>query len=69
MTDDELGKLLRTARPPTEDAAARRDLWPAVVKRLNERPRWSLIDIGLATGAAAAVLVVPQWLWLLVYHL
>ena len=69
MNDDQLGKLLRAALPPTQDSAARRDLWPSIVQRLNERPRWSLIDVALGAAAAAALLMFPEWLRLLVYHL
>jgi len=69
MTDDRLGQLLRAVLPPTQDSAAPRDLWPSLVERLNERPRWSLIDLGLGAAAAAALLMFPEWLGPLVYHL
>ena len=69
MTDDELGRLLRAARPPIRDSAARRDLWPPLVERLNRRPRWSLLDLGLGTAAAVALLMFPERLGLLMYHL
>jgi hypothetical protein len=51
------------------DSVARRDLWPPLVARLKERPRWSLIDVGLAAAAAVALLMFPEWLWLLAYHI
>jgi hypothetical protein len=69
VNDERLGELLRAALPPTQGGAARRDLWPSLVERLNGRPRWSLIDVGIGIAAAAALLTFPEWLWPLVYHL
>jgi hypothetical protein len=69
MTDDPFEELLRAALPPTEDTAVRRDAWPALVDRLSERPRWSLIDAGLGVAAASALLMFPEWVVPLVYHL
>ena len=68
MSDDRLGELLRAAMPPTADTA-HRNVWPDLVVRLDRRPRWTVLDIGLAAAAAAALLMFPEWLWLLVYHL
>jgi hypothetical protein len=64
-----LGELLRAAMPPTRDGTSHRDVWPNLVDRLESRPRWSMLDVGLAAAAAAALLMFPEWLWLLVYHL
>ena len=69
MTDDRLTELLRRALPPPEDDGPRRDLWPRMAARFDERPRWSYIDLGLAAAAAIALAVFPEWLWLLAYHL
>jgi hypothetical protein len=69
MTDDRLEQVLRAALPPTQDSAAPRDLWPSLVERLDGRPRWSLIDLGLGAAAALALLMFPEWLGPLVYHL
>lgn len=68
LIDDALGKLLREARPPIRDDAPRRDVWPSLVERLDERTRWSLTDVGLGIAAVVALLMFPGWLWLL-YHL
>ena len=68
MTDDRLGTLLRGALPPTRPGASRRDLWPLVAKRLDERPRWSWIDSALSAAVTVSLLSFPEWLWLLVYH-
>lgn len=80
MTDDRLGELLRAAMPPTRDRTSpgnadrgvpvdRRDVWPDLVARLEGAPRWTMLDLGLAAAAAIALLMFPEWLWLLVYHL
>ena len=69
MNDERLGQLLRAALPPTADSGARRDLWPSLVERLNVRPRWSLIALGLGIAAAIALLLFPEWLGPLAYHL
>ncbi len=69
MTDDRFDELLRTALPPTSDSTAQRDVWPLLVERLNRRTRLSAIDLGLAAAAVIALLMFPEWLWLLAYHL
>ena len=69
MTDERLQKLLRAALPPTEDVGARHDLWRSLAQRLDEKPRWSVLDVALGAAAAVALLLFPEWLWLLVYHL
>lgn len=69
MTDEQLAERLRAALPPTRNVAARRDLWPVLMERLEERPRWSLLDLGLCAGVAVALFVFPEWLLPLVYHL
>jgi hypothetical protein len=68
--DDRLERLLRSAVPPTI-AAARpsRDLWPAIVHCRRAPVRWSWLDLGLAVVVAVALLMFPDRLWLLAYHL
>lgn len=67
MTDERLEQLLRAAMPPA--GALQRDLWPAVIDRLDRRQRWSSLDLGLAAAVAVTLLMKPEWLWLLAYHL
>jgi len=69
MTDDRLGELLRAAIPPSGDEQSRRDAWPDLVARLERAPRWTMLDLGLAAAAAIALLMFPEWLWVLAYHL
>jgi hypothetical protein len=69
MTDDRLQELLRGAMPPVDRAEPSPDAWPSLLSRLDQPPRWSLFDVGLAAAAAVALLLNPEWLWLLAYHL
>lgn len=70
MTDDSrLLALVRSAVPtPLVTAVPSRDLWPLVVKRSEERPKWSWLDVGLATGVAIALAIWPDVLLRLAYH-
>jgi hypothetical protein len=70
MTDDRLGDLLRAAMPPPDDnPASRLDRWPDLVARIERRARWTVFDFGLAAAAACGLLMFPEWLWLLAFHL
>ena len=68
MTDDRLGQLLRTAMPAPDDEPPR-DVWAVVEDRLDRGPRWSLLDLGLAAAVIVALLLNPEWIWVLAYHL
>ena len=69
MTDDHLEELLRAALPPTSDDGPSRDLWPLLATRVDRAARWTILDVSLAAAVAIALLVFPEWLWLLAYHL
>ena len=69
MTDERLAKLLRAALPPTQDVSSRNDAWPELARRLDEQSRWSRLDVSLGIAAAVALVLFPERLWLLVYHL
>jgi len=66
--DDRLRHLLRSALPPA-DRSSSRDLWPLVVDRIEAPIGWSWLDLGLAAAVTLALLMFPDWLWLLAYHL
>ena len=68
MTERRLNELLRSALPPAVDDA-HRDVWPEVVERLDRHAHWSLVDVGLAAAATLALLLNPDWIWLIAYHL
>ena len=69
MTDEQLQELVRASLPPAQTDGPTRDLWPLFASRLEERPRWSYVDLGLAAAAAVALAIFPEWFWLLAYHL
>ena len=75
MTDEErLAELLRRAVPPVsfdvlDDARAPHDLWPRVARCLQPSPRWSPLDLALAAVVAIALILFPQALWLIAYHM
>ena len=75
MTDEErLAELLRRAMPPVRfdgltDEHPSRDLWPRVARRLQPSPRWSPLDLALAAAVAIALMLFPQALWLIAYHM
>ncbi len=70
MIDDErLGRLLRSALPPTDAGATSHDLWPRVESRCRTPVAWSWLDLGLALAVALVLVLFPDRLWLLAYHL
>lgn len=69
MTDERLKELLNRGLPPSPHDGPSRDVWPEIASRLDQRARWSYVDLGLAAAAATALAVFPEWLWLLAYHL
>jgi len=68
MNDERLQALLQAAVPPVS-AAEPRDVWALLADRMDRRTRWSPIDVGLAAAAAAALVIFPEWVLLLAYHL
>lgn len=68
---DRLKRLLQQALPPVEtDPEPARDLWPAMLRRLEERPPavpW--FDWALAGGLAALFVVFPAAIPVLLYYL
>jgi ABC-type phosphate transport system auxiliary subunit len=70
MTDDDrVRALLRAAAQPVTDARPTRDLWPLVVNRVEGGATWSWLDFGLAAAVTIALLMFPNLLLLLAYHL
>ena len=67
--EEEIRAALRTAFPPV-DAELRRDLWPAMLRRLEEpAQRIPWYDWALAGGLAGATVFFPKLILLLAYHL
>jgi hypothetical protein len=67
--DDRLRGLLRSAlaAPPVDRPV--RDLWPDVVERMRRPQAWTWIDMAVAAVVASALLLFPESLLLLSYHL
>jgi hypothetical protein len=65
-------RLLRQALPRIEDdAELDHDLWPAMLRKLEERRKVNVpwFDWVLAGGLAALLAVFPAWIPLLLYYL
>jgi hypothetical protein len=69
MNDDELIRRLRAALPAVGGTGPSRDLWPSVVARAGQGPRWSRLDTGVAALVVIALWLFPEWFWFLAYHL
>jgi hypothetical protein len=69
MDDNELTSMVRSAFPPTPDAGPSRDLWPRVVDRMRSRPEPDWIEIALAALVVLLLMIFPEWLSVLAYHL
>jgi hypothetical protein len=77
MNNDEISKemkdLLKQAVAPVQDDELRRDLWPQMLRKLDDHPlpihsvTW--FDWALASLAAAALLFFPGIIPALFYHL
>jgi hypothetical protein len=66
---EDIGRILRKAIPPA-DTELRRDLWPRMLRRLEEPPSavpW--LDWALVALIAAWVLLFPEAIPVLLYHL
>jgi hypothetical protein len=67
--DQEIRSLLKKAFPPV-DPVPKRDLWPAVLRRLDERGAatpW--YDWAMAAVLAGLLVAFPQFIPVLFYHL
>ena len=68
--DNELKALLKQALPPVQDKELQRDLWPQMLRRLDEQPlRVPWFDWVLAALLAASLLLFPGTIPALLYHL
>jgi hypothetical protein len=66
---DRLEDLLRAALPPAAAGEPGPDLWPRVVERLDASPAMSWVDLWLVAIVAITLLMFPEGLFLLAYHL
>jgi hypothetical protein len=71
MTDREekLRELLGKAFQPPANAGPSGDLWPRMLRKLDEGERWHWLDWLLVAVAAAWIVVFPEVIPSLLYHL
>lgn len=71
MNDERIRELLRNAVPPVRTPELRRDLWPAMREKLDQRAviRFSWFDAALAAALALALILVPRLIPALLYQL
>jgi len=68
--EDRIKQLLQDALPPVNDDAPPRDLWPAMLRRLDARPiapPW--FDWALAGGLVVFALASPASIPVFLYYL
>lgn len=68
--NNDLKSLLKDALPPVQHTELHRDLWPQMLRRLDQQPlRVPWFDWALAAVLVACLLVFPETLPALLYHL
>jgi hypothetical protein len=68
--DEEFRELLKEAMPAVADAELRRDLWPDMLKKLDEQPvRVPWFDWALAALLGVALFLFPGAIPAVLYHL
>ncbi len=66
--DEQIAKLLRQAVPPV-NAELPRDLWPQMLRRMDERTVIPWFDWALGGAAALWMCFTPHLIPILLYHL
>ena len=70
LDEKELQARLKREFHPCKNAELQRDLWPEMLRRLDARPlRVPWFDWALAAAVAAALLLFPTAIPVLLYHL
>lgn len=68
--DQKLRELLKSALPPVGDAVLRRDLWPQMLRKMEERSaRVPWFDWALAALVLGWLFFWPELIPVLLYHL
>jgi hypothetical protein len=68
--EERMKKLLQQAMPWFEgEPEPGRDLWPAVLKRLDARPAAPWFDWALLAGLGACAAAFPAWIPVILYYL
>lgn len=67
---DRMKKLLQQAMPRVEgEPEPGRDLWPAVLKRMDRRPAAPWFDWALLAGLGVCAAAFPAWIPVILYYL
>ncbi len=61
--------LVRSAYPPVAPVPPPSDAWRRIVERNDRRREWSWLDLAVAAAAVAFLLLRPDLLVVLAYHL
>jgi hypothetical protein len=69
LNDVELARALRAALPRATAHRTRHDVWPEVIRRVQQRPRWSLADWSAAAIVVITLVLLPKWFWFVAFHL
>ena len=69
MTDERLVRFVRASLAPASDRVPARDLWPSVLDRIRTPDEWTWLDVCLAAAVVIGLLIFPEYLTLLAYHL
>jgi len=67
--DDRFNHLFLSALPPAGPMAPSRDLWPLVVNRSQAPVKFSWLDVNVGIVVIGVLLMYPDFLWPLTYHL
>ena len=68
--EDKLRELLQKAMPPLAQTELQRDLWPAMLRRLDEHPvRVAWFDWALLALLGVSLGFFPEVIPVLLYHL
>ncbi len=68
--NEKIRAVLRRAIPPVTDRELKRDLWPQMLRRLEERPaRVPWFDWALVAVVAIWLFFSPETILVLLYHL
>ena len=70
MNDDRLRQLIGSAMKPIEEVELKRDLWPEMLRRLDQQTmRVSVFDWALIAAVLVWIVLFPQGALALLYHL
>ncbi len=70
QNDEKIREALRKALVPVADRELKRDLWPQMLRRLDQRPpRVPWFDWALAALLAALIFIFPEVIPALLYQL